>query len=227
MMILEKRVVTPTEALHAVTSVDNLRSHWHEVRSNAFFTIGRPLYQLASEMALYQFTNSPLNKLLWGELEDLYLKTFDVLEDHLGAPVYHLPSTAIPGFHVFVYQKDAPSKGGAPHFDLSHFAIANHLGLAIEAREHLSYALPLELPGSETGIDFYPGLYDPARKGNDQEVAGKAVPSFTPYRVGLLYLFSGYRLHRISVNEQSAAEGRRLTLQGHLFRIANHWITYW
>jgi hypothetical protein len=207
--------------------VVNMRHRWTHIRDETFYTLGRPVYQLPANLDAYSSLNEDLNQVLWRKFYPLYEKVFSILEEHLNAEIFHLPMLALPGFHIFEYDSEKPSKQGGAHFDLSHMVLARHFNLCCDPECNLSFTLALELPVQGSGVDLFPSWYDGTSKESYEAIASSLTPTYVPYEIGGLYIFSGYRLHRIALNKSPHVNGRRITMQGHLFKCRNNWIIYW
>jgi hypothetical protein len=222
--LIDRQIVSETEAAQASASVVALRGLW-SFKSGALHTLGEPVYQNTSRMDFYYCKVKELNPILWETFHWLYQRLRDAIQDEIGEDVYFADNLAVPGFHIFEFHATEYFGGGRPHFDLPYESIDWSDGAEISTERTPSFTLPLELPVSGGGINFRPELYPNVLAGKTNSLQG--CTEYYKFSIGRLVMFEGQRRHWIGPIPEVQAGERRITCQGHCVRVNRRWIAYW
>ena len=183
-----------------------------------FNTVGLPAYLCSGDPSRYTSAFLQMNRVVWERFEFLYRGLCVSLEDEMKEPIFFSANASLPGFHVI--KRDAGHggyQGGMPHIDCSYRNVPA-FSTGADDSCHLSFTLLLSEDDSDAGIRFWP-------LGVSQDEACHQDPSAVHlYEQGVISLFCSDVVHAIA---PFGGTRPRVTLQGHLIRIAGRFLAYW
>lgn len=230
---LKELPLLPASECAAVAGrVRALRDSWTpRAVGGTFFTLGAASYlDGPSGLAVYQERAELTNPLLRREFGWLLDRVHECLAAVVGAPVATFARAALPGFHVFEF--DPGFARGSSHFDLQYEHVDWEPLGGMDPRSQSSYTLPIELPASGGGLDTFDIFSDDLEGLSVEEkrafCESRRQPTYHDYEPGRLVLHSGRQMHRIrAFRPEDDGSRSRITLQGHLIRTGEGWISYW
>jgi glutathione synthase/RimK-type ligase-like ATP-grasp enzyme len=205
----------------------DLRKYW-KTRSQCFFTLGAASYLDAiGGRDAYLAEALEYNQILRSNFDWLWERIRVGLELWLDSPVSLDPQSALPGFHIFLF--DGSDQSGNKSSSRAHFDL-QWLNAMPGPRpdETLSFTLPLEEPLGGASLDLWPLHHDVVHEGFDvMKFAASHSAETVRYSRGRMLLHDGLRLHAIGQASIAKPEGYRITLQGHGAKNSGIWRLYW
>jgi hypothetical protein len=218
------QLFTPTEAEEIVAAVDRLpsslrRNVWSTL-GGGMSTIGEPLYRNRERLDYYTRCARRDNRRLYRHFRFAHDAVAAFFERRYQAPVVFAEELAVPGFHVFEYQRAGAHDGGSWHFDMLHQQVPYFVANAGEVAGVVNFTLPVEVPGGGTGMDLC----------DDEPGAvhlGTGTPVRAAYEPGVLVFTEREYWHRIGGSTCLRDGERRVTLQGHGVHFRGRWVLFW
>lgn len=223
-------LLSPDECADVVERVDELRDQWVRCHpSLPYFILGTSSFVAAREdPAGYERAAAATNAVIGTAFRDLLDRVRAVLEERESAAIADADHGALPGFHIFGFHPIFRVGIAGAHFD----RLFRYLRwpIPVDAASSWSFTLPLELPVSGGGIDWWE-LTPEDLDGLDPSAAAEVVDAQDPLHVahdcGTLVVHSGLVLHRIAPSAQITFGDRRITLQGHVISAGAARWWYW
>ncbi len=220
--------LTPEECASISQKVISLESHWEpRFGPYKFATLGCAAY-LDGESDYSEKTGA-LNPLLQHTFGDVYERLQAYFGGILDGEVYYDEVYSYPGFHLF--QFDGRELGGDQPADRAHFDYQFAKVFPDFARttgSPLTFTIPIEEPSSGSSLEMWDLRPEGhAEIGYEHKAYARSHPSRTiPYSLGRIFSHDGLNLHAMGPIPPGTT-GRRMTLQGHIFRTDRGWLIYW
>lgn len=234
--------LTQQECAETVAQVDALAEHWMHLYAPEV-GIEVPCYTLGVAVTYvrnrryrkdqiddYPAAVAAIRPLLEAQFAPLYRKLADQLGTLLGASVVYDGGLGLPGFHVFMAHPYCTQPLSPIHIDAQYMDLPVQGARDVDSDFCVSVTLPLELPASGAGIDFYDaGLDDVAGLDHDQAqcLLRSRPKTHYEYRRGRLVVHSGRHFHQAAPTPEYVPGERRITLQGHALYADDRWLFYW
>lgn len=231
MQIRTLEVLDAAACARVRASIDALR-RWWVVRSFTmpFYTLGAAAYLDArgSRLAYYQMARC-YNPILRDNFSWLYACTANRLAEALEEPVRLTKRQALPGFHIYLYNKVFEAPIASRHCDSQYTLLDWCEGPCVDLDHPLSFTLAITIPHNGGGLFHWDiTAEDVAGDGRRIEaLLSTRCRSYQPYRPGALILHSGRQLHQAAPGVDLSVEDRRVTLQGHAVHSTDGWELYW
>jgi hypothetical protein len=186
-------------------SVFKLKDRWIS-RSDyfGFWTLGRCTY-LDGRTPEYAREIAVLNPILRQEFGQLYTTVIYHLSNQFGESVVLNDQYAHPSFHIFAASPILLTQSGVWHTDYPHST------LGLDSIDPWAFTLAIKLPSGGAGLDYI---------NNGQE-------QYLPYVEKGMVGHDGSISHRISSMKTYVPGEFRITLQGHVVRIAGQLTLFW
>lgn len=171
-----------------------------------------------------------IRPLLQAHFAPLYQKLADELSNVLDASVVYDERLGLPGFHVFMAHPFCTQSLSPIHIDAQYTDLPVPGAKDVDSDSSISVTLPVELPASGGGIDFYDAeLEDVINLDYDQAQRElRSCPKrHYEYAPGRLVVHSGRHFHQVAPTPEYVPGERRITLQGHALHADGRWIFYW
>lgn len=212
------------EAGEIVAAVDRLpsplrRNLW-STAGGGMSTIGEPLYRNRERLDYYTGCARADNPRLYRHFRFALDAVAAFFERRYEAPVVFAEELAVPGFHIFEYQRAGAHDGGSWHFDMLHQQVPYLVANAGEVEGVVNFTLPVEVPSGGTGMDLCDDEPGPAQ-------LGTGTPVRAAYEPGVLVFTEREYWHRIGGSTCLRDGERRVTLQGHGVHFRGRWILFW
>ncbi|HET9141632.1 hypothetical protein [Actinophytocola sp.] len=216
---------SPTEVARTVAAIEDVpdrlrRECWRVPGSNGMATIGEPLYRNRERFGYYTDRARAENHVLYQHFRLAHDRVAAFFEQRYGAPVVYAQELAVPGFHVFDFERPGDFDGGGWHLDLLHTQVPYFAGRHFRIADVVNFTVPFEVPDGGSGMDLEDDLPGARAPGG-----GAAVT--VPYRPGTMLFTEAEHWHRIGASHCHTPGQRRITLQGHGVRLDTHWLLYW
>lgn len=206
----------------------SFRNLWHNRTWGAhpFYTLGAASY-LDADKGEYLEEAKKLNPLLLKTFPTLYKRLCAIVAEETGEPALIEESFAVPGFHIFLYDKLFERPVAKVHFDLQ-FQKLNWPYKEVDRSRPLSFTGAIKLPRSGGGLTLWEIRYDPERSPDETERLKESASSrYIPYKEGKLLLLNQLLLHQIAPTKEILPGDERITFQGHGLFCDGAWRLYW
>ena len=230
-IIQQDEFLTQEECVQISEKVLGLKSHWEpRLGPYQFATLGCAAYLDAAEAATeYAHKSSILNPIMQQTFQEVYEKIRLYFSRILDAEAYYDEVYSYPGFHLFQLDGNEVSKDNPAdraHFDYQFARIFPDFAKTPAAP--LTFTIPIEEPSHGSSLE----VWDLRPEGH-AEIEYEHVPyarthpsKTVAYAVGRIFTHDGLNLHAIG-KVPTGSRGRRMTLQGHAFRMEKGWLLYW
>lgn len=229
----EIAMLMPFEAQQITQEVHHSRPYWKQRHATApFFTLGVASYLDggAGKGKAYTEGVAQLNPLLRERFGLLYDRLSDVLTEALKCPVFYDERFSLPGFHIYLGDEVFTRPVAKIHCDLQYRNLDWSGVPGVDFTDPLSFTLPVSLPQSGGGLNYWNLGRTDADTLPREEFAQRfreQPPEYFPYTEGRLVLHSGQMIHQASLMSDLQPGDERITLQGHGVRVDGRWLLYW
>lgn len=220
------------ECLLTRSLVCSLRSSWQQTIPDApAFLLGVASYVDASRSGhAYADKVEALRPVLMNTFGALYERLAAVLTSYLQAPVAYHERLSPPGFHIFLSDARFETLAAPVHADLQFEPHLEMFEGAVDTERPLSFTLPIALPRSGAGMNYWDAHVADYRTQSRAEldtVVRSVAPHYHRYTLGHLDVHSGLFLHQIAPSRDLVPGDERITLQGHGLKHDGVWSLYW
>ena len=220
--------LTPEECVEVSHKVLSLKAHWEaRLGPYQFATLGCAAY-LDGESE-YSQKSATLNPLLLETFHSVYQRLRLYFSQILDAEAYYDEAYSYPGFHLFKFEgfeisDDKPADRA--HFDYQFAKVFPDFASTTDVP--LTFTIPIEEPSTGSSLEMWDLRPEGhAEIGYEHEKYAHTHPSRTVhYSVGRIFTHDGLNLHAMG-QIAPGTTGRRITLQGHVFRTERGWLIYW
>lgn len=225
--IQDYEFLTKVECSRLSEKVLSLEQHWEaRLGPYEFATLGCAAY-LDGEADTYTRKNRTLNPLLRDTFEELYERVRLLFGDILDGEVYYDEAYSYPGFHLFRFAgneicEDDPADRA--HFDYQFARVFPDFAKAKSMP--LTFTIPLEEPSTGSSLEVWDLRPDTESEQEPKEYARSHPSQTVRYELGRVFVHDGLSLHAMG-KVPRGTQGRRITLQGHIFRTERGWLLYW
>jgi hypothetical protein len=235
-IIQEHDLLTSQECAQISEKIISLESYWEpRLGPYQFATLGCAAYLDAGKAGeslagtAYADKSRALNPILKETFADIYERVRLYFCGLLQDEAYYDEAYSYPGFHLFKFEgneiaQDNPSERA--HFDYQFAQIFPDFAKSLTMP--ITFTLPIQDPSSGSSLE----MWDLRPEGH-AEIDYEHIPfarthpsKNLPYTVGRIFSHDGLNLHamgRIPIG----TVGRRMTLQGHVFKTEKGWLLYW
>jgi hypothetical protein len=216
---------TPAEVAEVVDAVQDVpswlrRDAWQTAGGVAMATIGEPLYRNRERFSYYTECARADNRALYRHFRLAHERVATFFEHRYGLPVVFAEDLAVPGFHLFSFERPGDHEGGGWHVDTLHAQVPYLAARRRDVKAVVNFTIPFELPDGGSGMDLEDDLPCSAQRGGGASVR-------VPYRTGTMLFTEAEHWHRIAASRCLTPYQRRTTLQGHGMRMDDRWILFW
>lgn len=216
---------TPAEVAEvgaAVREVPAALRHdcWRTSADCGMATLGEPLYRNRERLDYYTASARKENRRLYRHFRFAHERVAGFFEDRYGLPVVYAETLAVPGFHVFTFDRPGEFAGGGWHVDGLYAQVPYLAARQREVEGVVNFTLPIEVPDGGSGMDLEDNRPDSYQPGG-----GPAVT--VPYVPGSLMFTEFDHWHRIAGSRCFEPGQRRVTMQGHGVRFRGRLLLFW
>jgi len=225
--------LSDSECNRLQTAIHDVKHEWlnRSGGQHPFFTLGAAIYlDSKDDNEHYEALAKQKNRFLHQHFSDLYCKLKAILEEELKAPVAYEERLALPGFHIFLFDKLFEQPLANIHFDDQFAQVDWSAYQEIDINHPISFTASISLPENGGGLNWWDlrpkdlsGLSEEKRIAKIQE----AEQHYFAYKKGQLLLHDGLILHQIAPANKMVYGDERITLQGHGVFVDGIWRIYW
>lgn len=231
--ISEIPLLSGEECNTIIANLFDLQCYWErQNQDKPRFMLGAARYYTDApdyHPAVYRSTVNAMNPILWKHFHWLYDRLLDTLAAHLGQPVHYRKDLALPGFNIFLEDKDFADVPRNIHYDQQYLMLNWDPIEEADFTSTFSVTLPIALPKSGGGLNIWDLHRDEViglSKQQVEEAISKAKQSYFPYKVGYLVKQSGHYFHQIASMKDVEPDDKRITLQAHALFHSGMWVLY-
>ncbi len=212
-------------------AVKALRPHWtHRHPVLPVYALGAASYlDVVGDEPPYAQRARDGNRLLRLHFAWLYERVAAALAQALGEPACYVERLALPGFHIYLFDKAFEQPIAPIHFDLQ-YRFHDWSATDADLDHPISFTLPIALPQHGGGLNTWDiSLAERRQRASEtpQELAQSCPRIFHAYQRGHMALHSGHLLHQIAPGTDLQPQDERITLQGHGLYAQGMWRLYW
>ena len=227
-IVQEDDFLTSQECAQILEKVLALKPHWERrLGPYQFATLGCAAYLDADD---YAHKSSILNPIMRDTFQDVYQRLRLYFNQILDAEAYYDEAYSYPGFHLFEFEGneiagDQPAERA--HFDYQFAKVFPDFATTYLAPP-LTFTIPIEEPSRGSSLEMWDLRPDGhAQIDYQHKEYARTHPSKTvAYAVGRIFTHDGLNLHAMG-QIASGSVGRRMTLQGHAYKLERGWLLYW
>ena len=198
-----------------------LQEHWVNRASGflPFYTLGAASYldTTSTDQEAYYQAAMRDNPILESHFPMLYEMLCEKLAEITGFPTHFADKMALPGFHIFLYNKTFEYPVAHTLFDLQ-FQSLKWEYEKVDLEHPISFTCPIVMPKTGSGLNYWEITRDETKHLSDGELENLRRSKETlyfPYKQGNLIFHEGLVLHQIAPSKDLQEDDERITLQGH------------
>jgi len=225
-------LLSEEECRQVRTTVYELRPYWRQrTPPMPFYTLGAASYLDAkrgeNEYVALAKEYNPLLQKHFGWLHERLMKG---LVARLGLPVAYRQDGGLPGFHIFLADKEFRSMPAGIHVDYQ-YQLLDWKRRYFRCRQPISFTLAISLPARGSGMNVWNVSSSefaalPPEEANCL-LSQPESRSYYPHEIGHVTLHFGHTIHQIAIPEQVEDSDERITLQGHGMCCDGTFQLYW
>ncbi|HEY9679218.1 MAG TPA: hypothetical protein V6C76_14510 [Drouetiella sp.] len=205
-------VLTAEEATKALASIRSLQPLWDEDR----YRLGAGI-SYYKPRALYYATSKQMNPIMRKHFDWLYDRLLQALSKHYDMPVTFRDDLAVPGFNIYIGQKEFSTLQYNTHVDLQFLELNWEPRGSANFESTMSFTLPIAVPENGTGLNIWNVQHgeisqDQLEESNQLD-ASRA--EYQQYEVGIATIHNGKHYHQMSISSDAKPSDARITMQGH------------
>jgi hypothetical protein len=223
-------IFSESECAQIREKVHELRHLWISRNTLVpFYTLGAASYLDGVFLTVYLDLAKKFNNILKEEFSWMYTRLFEVLENHLQAPIVHAERFAVPGFHVLLSHRAFEGSFAAFHFDLQYdFLYRNNASADLSRPFSFTVAIAIPKSGaSMTVCELQHSEVKDLPPAAVMEISKERKQNLVAYKTGTMVTHSGHFLHKLSPIPDIQPTDERITLQGHAICCDGKWQIYW
>jgi hypothetical protein len=216
---------TPAEVAEVSAAVHHVPAQlrhecWRAPGVSSMATIGEPLYRNRDRFDYYTASAQAENRPLYRHFRLAHERVAAFFERRYGLPVVYAEELAVPGFHVFSFDRPGKYEGGGWHVDGLQAQVPFFAARRNEVEGVVNFTVPFEVPDGGSGMDLEDDVHGSFGAGGGEAVTMQYLP-------GVMMFTESEYWHRIGASHCRRDGGRRVTLQGHGVRFRGRWVLFW
>lgn len=225
-------LLTAEECRQIRAAVYELRPHWRQrTPPMPFYTLGAASYLDAKSgeneyIALAREYN-PLLQEHFGWVHERLMKG---LVARLGLPAAYRQNGSLPGFHIFLADKEFRTMPAGIHVD-NQYQLLDWKRCYFRCRQPISFTVAISLPARGSGLNVWNSSASELAALSTEEVTSQLLEPgrsyYYPHQIGHVTLHFGHTIHQIAIPEHVEDSDERITLQGHGICCDGTFQIYW